>query len=1077
VRRTVPHAWLLLAPRLALWAQAPTGTLQGSVRDLTGASIAEAQVMVVGTAFAALTDPRGHYFINNIPAGLVTVRAVFVGYRPLEVRNLRVLAGQTATLDFALESSPVQLQSIEVIAAENPLVPRDEVTTKQRVQGDFLEHLPIDRVNELLTLLPGVVATGKQDPLALSIRGGRPDEVVVYVDGISVTPGYRGLGLATPSTQLSVGTNAVEEASVTTGSASAEFGNAQSGVVSLVTRTGGTEYSGAFGYETDEPFGVRHGLGLNRIELSSGGPLARHFTFFAAAVLEGQRSAAVGRGSENAPIFVPVGEDTVVAVPQDISPTSDTNHVPVYRFAVYRGDCDQFGRSSNLGIRTNYGRPCRGVRIPTSPRSTYELQGKLAYSFGEGSRVGLSYLRSQAQQRDFDYANVSNAQSLFGGRDWSDVLTLTWTPNLARSAKRALALEVYLSYQQNHSISGPLTLASERGTRDPFGGYLLRPLGFLFDFDNFPLDQALVENVRLNRPGTRRSPFDIERSTDFDLIDQYRNDAYGLRGWSEGGGPAGRLRLYRENRYIAKTNLDWQIDRYDRLRVGAEVTRYSIGRYESELGRLGDAYLEQPHRWNMFVEDRLDLGDVVVIGGLRYDHYSSGASRPFLLDTVASSATFGQYLNIAGASIYEAGGTFDGRPLVITRADRDHGYLSPHVQVSFPVSDRTNLRLSYAHQVQAPDFALVLDGVNAGGVGADLEFGKTISFEFGARHAFGDDMVLDLAVYRRDQLALASVRTFLFDDPVRQRKSALTRVTNADFGNAEGVDVRLDRRFGNVFNGTISYTYQRARSTAFDPFAIQDRGVAAVNELGGILSPPPQAILPTGESRPHDVGAAFALNFPPDWGTGSVPGAVFGNVGVFATARFASGTPYTPCREPSENGDCRIDGPPNSARLPMFKRFDLRLTKGFGLGRRLGMTAYLDVRNVFNFSNVLQVFSTNGLTVNPADHQTRWAADSTSFADDANATLEAYLPSGAIDLRFGGLVASGCSAWRTASDRPAAPDCVYLIRAEERFGDGDHVFTVAEQRRASDAFYAFDRGAYNFLGEPRRMRLGLEVTF
>ena len=332
-----------------------------------------------------------------------------------------------------------------------------------------------------------------------------------------------------------------------------------------------------------------------------------------------------------------------------------------------------------------------------------------------------------------------------------------------------------------------------------------------------------------------------------------------------GRGPAGRLRLYREDRYLAKANLDWQVDRYDRLRLGGEATRYSIGRYESELAAVGDAYLERPERWNVFVEDRLDLGDVVVIGGLRYDSYASRASRPFLLDTVATSPTFGQYLNIEGAPIYEVGGTFDDRPLVITRPDRSHGYLSPHIQVSFPVSDRTNLRLSYAHQVQPPDFALVLDGVNVGGRGADLAFGKTISFEFGARHAFSDDMVLDMAVYNHDNLALASARTFLVDDPVGQRKSTVVRVTNADFGNAVGVDLRLDRRFGDVFNGTISYTYQRARSTASDPLDIQDRGVAAVNELGGIVSPPPQAIIPTAVSRPHDLAAAFAMAFPPGW--------------------------------------------------------------------------------------------------------------------------------------------------------------------------------------------------------------------
>ena len=247
----------------------------------------QAQIFIIGTAFGAETDPRGYYFINNIPAGPTAVRAVFVGYRPVEVRDLRVRAGQTVTQDFMLELAPVQLQGIEVVAAENLLVPRDEVTTKQRVQGDFLERLPVDRVNDLLALQPGVVATGRRGVLALSIRGGRPDEAVTYLDGVPVTPGYRGLALETPSTQISLGTNAVEEASVTTGANSAEFGNAQSGLISLVTRTGGTRFSGALGYQTDELFGVSHGVGFNRMEASIGGPLARHLTFFAAGVLEG----------------------------------------------------------------------------------------------------------------------------------------------------------------------------------------------------------------------------------------------------------------------------------------------------------------------------------------------------------------------------------------------------------------------------------------------------------------------------------------------------------------------------------------------------------------------------------------------------------------------------------------------------------------------------------------------------------------------------------------------------------------------------------------------------------------------
>jgi len=54
---------------------------------------------------------------------------------------------------------------------------------------------------------------------------------------------------------------------------------------------------------------------------------------------------------------------------------------------------------------------------------------------------------------------------------------------------------------------------------------------------------------------------------------------------------------------------------------------------------------------------------------------------------------------------------------------------------------------------------------------------------------------------------------------------------------------------------------------------------------------------------------------------------------------------------------------------------------------------------------------------------------------------------------------------------------VYLIRAEERFGNGDHIFDLKEQQAASEALYGVSRGENNFLAAPRRVRLGLEVRF
>ena len=162
------------------------------------------------------------------------------------------------------------------------------------------------------------------------------------------------------------------------------------------------------------------------------------------------------------------------------------------------------------------------------------------------------------------------------------------------------------------------------------------------------------------------------------------------------------------------------------------------------------------------------------------------------------------------------------------------------MQVSFPVTDRTNFRLSYSHQVQAPDFGLLLGGINIdlGNTntnqvfGSDLDFGKTIAFEFGIRHAFNDDMVLDIAAYNKDIVSDPAARLVSLFDPAQGRDNDFRMLTNLDFGNVRGFDIRLDRRFGNYFNGTIGYAFQQAKNTGSDPFTYVELRLAD-REPGG----------------------------------------------------------------------------------------------------------------------------------------------------------------------------------------------------------------------------------------------------
>ena len=413
---------------------AQTGKLDGRVRDAAGAPIQGAEVVIVGTAFSALTSAQGYYFINNVPPGSVALRVLFIGYHRIELQGVKVLAGQTITQDFQLQATPVQLEDVTVTAAGSPLVPRDEVTTKQSIDGEFTQDLPVDQVGQVLQLQPGVVAS--PGGTTLSIRGGRADEAAYYLDGVSVQPGNRGSGFAAAGTNsragsapsggaagaygstvrspnpgsidvsnsgVTVASNGFEELSVTTGAASAQFGNAQAGIVNISTRTGGNKFAARLAAETDAVFGNTLGMGYNRFEANVGGPMGViGLTFNLAGAAEGNLSVHSGKGRQDFPVFVSTGVDTVVANPDSVGSTTTTN-VNVNQYSIYTGNCSSFANSSDpaspattashamgRGCRTRAFRRISGPPTSTCPTAMVRGFGSAAASARIRARTSCS---------------------------------------------------------------------------------------------------------------------------------------------------------------------------------------------------------------------------------------------------------------------------------------------------------------------------------------------------------------------------------------------------------------------------------------------------------------------------------------------------------------------------------------------------------------------------------------------------------------------------------------------------------------------------------------------------------------
>jgi len=86
------------------------GRLTGTVSLAAGgAPLQEARVFVVGTALATVTGQDGKYTFPRVPSGTAEVRVLRLGYQE-QKKSVRILDGQTATLDFTMTPSVVQVQ-------------------------------------------------------------------------------------------------------------------------------------------------------------------------------------------------------------------------------------------------------------------------------------------------------------------------------------------------------------------------------------------------------------------------------------------------------------------------------------------------------------------------------------------------------------------------------------------------------------------------------------------------------------------------------------------------------------------------------------------------------------------------------------------------------------------------------------------------------------------------------------------------------------------------------------------------------------------------------------------------------
>lgn len=234
---------LLLVFGFSAWG-AETGKITGTVLDVNGNPLYGANVSVLETNKGAMTNEDGIYTIFVAP-GTYDIKATYIGYSPVTKQGVRVKLGLTSTVDFELEEGAMDLGIKIDVSGERAMVEKDVTSSEYHHSGEDIAKQAAANFTDVLEKEAGFVRDANG---GLHVQGGRTGQILYTVDGMPVRDVVEGNDMG-----IQISNNAISELMVASGGFDAEYGDAQSAVVNIVTRTGSSDrYSGSVEYRTDD---------------------------------------------------------------------------------------------------------------------------------------------------------------------------------------------------------------------------------------------------------------------------------------------------------------------------------------------------------------------------------------------------------------------------------------------------------------------------------------------------------------------------------------------------------------------------------------------------------------------------------------------------------------------------------------------------------------------------------------------------------------------------------------------------------------------------------------------------------
>lgn len=716
-----------------------TGKISGRISDdKTGESLIGTSVTILDTKLGASSDLNGDYYIINIPPGTYKLRISMIGYENIVMQEVVVSVNRTTHMDFRLKETVIEGREV-VVTAEKISTKKDQTSSVRNVSSDQIKLLPVENIDAVVQMQAGVVAG--------HFRGGRVDEVSYLLDGLNVDES------SSRSRSVRVEKEVVSEVEVITGTFNAEYGNAMSGIVNVVTKDAGNEmhasasvnYSNYYTSHKDIFIGLKNSdfFRSKDYQLYLETPIIKDYLSF----------LANGRFQDT--------KDQYNGIKR-FEPANYSNFLnpdPANWYSEHTGD-------SSI--------------VPMGSSQDYSLFSKLSFKPAAAFRTSLTYSLNKADGKWYSHYWKYNPDGRSSNHTRTDMLAFQLNHTLSNS----LFYELKFSYIKNYN-----------GTyvfENPYDS------GYLHD------EYAINTGAGFSTGGQDKNyskRISRDYSAKYDITWQVNKNHILKAGLVYTKHDIDQFSATIRNKFAGSA------DEYkfiiDSL-TGKRVYQYYEPTLETASSIYSNIYRVRPVEFSWYVQDKMEYDYMVINCGLRYDYFNPMVTYPSQPRNPANQLSYPD--NPEYMSTYpKANSNSQLSPrLGISYQLGDAALLRFSYGHFFQMPPLYSLYTNSQHIVGVEDYVTTMGNPL-------VRPQKTIQYEVGLWQQLLKGMSFEVAVFYRDIYDLLSTKIITTFNQVRYGL-----YSNKDYGNARGLELKYEFVSGQI-TAVLNYTLQYTRGDADNP--------------------------------------------------------------------------------------------------------------------------------------------------------------------------------------------------------------------------------------------------------------------